>query len=78
MYALVFSAMTGRPLPAEVPAGWRERWTATGRDPLPKAYLDEPEDFPALSQAEEITHANAATVERARESVLPLIRKSGR
>lgn len=64
MYALVFSEMSGRPLPAEVPASWRERWGSTGAEPLPTSFLDAPEAFPPPRGAEEIAQRNAETVGR--------------
>jgi acetoin utilization protein AcuC len=71
MYGLVFSQMVNRPLPPEVPSAWRERWAGTGREPLPTAWVDPPEQFPPISEAPEIARRNAETVGRARAAVLP-------
>jgi acetoin utilization protein AcuC len=75
MYAIVFSQMADRPLPAELPAAWRQRWAASGRDSLPTAFLDSPADFPPPPHTPEIASRNAETVERARQAVLPLIQR---
>ena len=74
MYAVVFSQMTARPLPAEIPATWRDRWASTSPDPLPTRFVDPPADFPPAHRAAEITQCNAATVAQLRDDVLPLLK----
>jgi acetoin utilization protein AcuC len=40
-WAMVWSALSGRPLPAEVDAGWRAAWTGIAGCQLPSTWLDE-------------------------------------
>lgn len=69
MYALVFSQMSNRPLPAAIPETWRERWAPTSPEPLPTTFLDPPDEFPPTPRAEEILRKNAETVEAVRRAV---------
>jgi acetoin utilization protein AcuC len=71
-WAIVWLTMAGRPIPAELPLPWRDRWheeaTRSGGGPLPTTFLDDP----AIAGAEEpvVAGRNAATAERAIEAAL--------
>jgi acetoin utilization protein AcuC len=78
MYALVFADMSGRALPPETPAAWRERWGTTAPEPLPRLYLDPEEEFPPTARAADIRSRNAQTASRAREAVLPILQQRGK
>ena len=69
MYSVVFSQMTERPLPPSVPEAWRERWSASGPEPLPTQFVDPPEEFPPTPRADEIRQRNAETVREIRSAV---------
>ena len=65
-WAIVWSEMTGRPLPHEVPAAWHARWQPEAPSPLPHTMLDGPEDVPPAPAGAAAHVQNAATLERVR------------
>jgi len=70
-WALVWSELSGRALPEEVPAAWLDRWQAESPDALPLRFLDDPADFPAKPRRAEIARNNRRIVAQARRLFLP-------
>lgn len=78
-WAIVWSEMTGKPLPEELPAGWVERWTPAADGPLPPGVLDPPETARTIARREVIDRENSETVARVRELALsPRLRQAYR
>lgn len=50
-WAMVWCAMTGRPLPENLDAGWRQRWQGRAGGPLPDAMFDAPSPGPDATLA---------------------------
>jgi acetoin utilization protein AcuC len=69
MYALLLSQMVDRPLPVTVAAGWRERWSRPGAEPLPTAFVDPAEVASPGPRLAEIERRNRETVEQALRGV---------
>ena len=65
------------PVPAGVPAAWRERWAADavrhGQHPLPEQFLDGPGAAPV--ELPEIAERNRATVRHALAHTLRILRE---
>ena len=59
-WAMVWAVLAGRPLPAALPAAWRERWTARAGEPPPPDWLDEP----ATPDDADAAEADRETVDR--------------
>ncbi|HLQ36809.1 MAG TPA: acetoin utilization protein AcuC, partial [Planctomycetota bacterium] len=55
-WSMVWAAMTGRPLPPQIPAEWLRRWEARAGARLPRAWFDAPSPQPH--------HARAAAINR--------------
>lgn len=70
-WALVWSEISGRPLAERIPDAWLERWQPESAEPLPTAFLDNPEDFPAKPRRAEIERHNRQMVAQARRLFLP-------
>ncbi len=70
-WALVWSELSGRALPEEVPAAWRDRWQTESPAALPPRFLDDPADFPAKPRRAEIERHNRRVVAQARRLFLP-------
>lgn len=65
-WALLWAAMTGHELPAELPAAWREEWAARGIGDLPGMALDAPEDFEPQPRRRLVEGQNRAMLRRLR------------
>lgn len=63
-WAILWSEMTQRPLPAELPVSWRERWVGDPEDPMPSHFEDTSELSHPLPRRQEIERANDLTVSR--------------
>ncbi len=70
-WALVWSELSGRALPEDIPAAWLERWQAESQDILPLRFLDDPADFPAKPRRAAIERHNRRIVAQARRLFLP-------
>jgi acetoin utilization deacetylase AcuC-like enzyme len=70
-WALVWSEMSGRPLPERIPAAWLERWQPESKETLPTTFLDNPDDFPPRPRRAEIERHNRRVVAQARRLFLP-------
>jgi GNAT superfamily N-acetyltransferase len=70
-WALVWSELSGRPLPDQIPSAWLERWQPESKEQLPVTFLDQPEDFPRKPRREEIECHNRRIVAQARRLFLP-------
>lgn len=70
-WALVWSELSGRPLPEYIPSAWLERWQPESAEPLPTTFLDHPADFPAKPRRAEIERSNRQLVAQARRLFLP-------
>jgi acetoin utilization deacetylase AcuC-like enzyme len=70
-WALVWSEVSGRPLPENIPTAWLDRWQAESEEPLPTTFLDHLEDFPPKPRREEIEKHNRRVVAQARRLFLP-------
>jgi acetoin utilization deacetylase AcuC-like enzyme/GNAT superfamily N-acetyltransferase len=70
-WALVWSELSGRPLPEQIPPAWLERWQPESRELLPPTFLDHPADFPPKPRRAEIERYNRRVVAQARRLFLP-------
>ena len=70
-WSLVWSVLSGRPLPEKVPDAWLDRWQPESPDVLPLMFLDNPEDFPAIPRRAEIERHNRRILAQARRLFLP-------
>lgn len=70
-WALVWSELSGRPLPEKIPSTWLDRWQQESAEPLPTTFLDHPEDFSARPRRAEIERSNRQLVAQARRLFLP-------
>lgn len=70
-WALVWSEMSGRPLPEHIPTAWLESWQPESKTSLPTTFLDNPEDFPPKPRRAEIERHNRQVVAQARRLFLP-------
>jgi acetoin utilization protein AcuC len=77
VWSLVWLAATHRPVPAETPADWRERWAAEaaryGQAPLPMTF-----DDPSTETSPAAVEAIRRTVDEVRAAVLPRLVARGR
>ena len=62
-WAIVWSEMTGRPLPEHVPETWRERWQAESLEPLPVRFADSLDLSAPVARAAEVRRLNRETVQ---------------
>jgi acetoin utilization protein AcuC len=65
-WALVWMAMTGQRVPAEVDAGWRAAWQHRSPQPLPATFFDAPQ---TNGRHERAARANRATLDELRAAV---------
>jgi acetoin utilization deacetylase AcuC-like enzyme/GNAT superfamily N-acetyltransferase len=70
-WSLVWSELSGRTLPDKIPTAWLDRWQPECPDPLPRAFLDDPDDFPPKPRRAEIERHNRRVVAQARRLFLP-------
>ncbi len=70
-WALVWSELSGRPLPEELPPAWLDRWQPESQEQLPTMFLDNPQDFPPKPRQAEIERHNRRIVAQARRLFLP-------
>ncbi len=70
-WSLVWSELSGRPLPEKIPETWLDRWQPECPDPLPRKFLDNPDDFPPKPRRAEIERHNRRIVAQARRLFLP-------
>ncbi|MDI3299209.1 MAG: acetoin utilization protein AcuC [Bacillota bacterium] len=68
VWALLWSEMSGRPLPERIPGSWLERWQPLSPVPLPARFLDplpgEEGAFPPIPRRPAIEALNRRTVDR--------------
>ncbi len=60
-WAIVWSEMSGRPLPRELPSAWLARWSRDELEPLPRYFRDSPDTVHPVRQ-DEIESANRETL----------------
>ncbi len=70
-WALVWSELSGRPLPEHIPPAWLEHWQPESKEQLPTTFLDSPDDFPPKPRRLEIERHNRRIVAQARRLFLP-------
>jgi acetoin utilization protein AcuC len=70
-WAGLWSALSGRPLPDDVPAGWRSRWSGEANVELPRRMLDEDEPEPQ-SRRDLIRSQNRAVAGRLLDQLRPI------
>jgi acetoin utilization protein AcuC len=63
-WAIVWSEMSGRTLPLDLPPGWLARWSSDAQEPLPKTFRDNPDEVHSVRR-DEIESANRETLARA-------------
>lgn len=68
-WAILWSEMSDRPLPPELPRAWLERWRRDELEPLPQSFADAPNIVHPMSQ-DEIESAN-------RETLIQVMRANG-
>lgn len=74
-WSMVWSELSGRPLPERVPAPWLARWQPESPVPLGDAMLDDPAQYHEVPRRAEIAERNRLTARQAIEEALPLIRR---
>ncbi len=72
-WTLVWAALGGQAVPADVPQSWLDRWQPHAPVPLPRRMRDDPADYPPIPRAAEVTENNARLYERVLSGALPLI-----
>ena len=73
-WTLVWAALTGQRAENRIPRGWLERWQGESPVLLPERLRDEPDNFPAVPQCDEITATNRRMLESLRRTAMPLLR----
>lgn len=63
-WAIVWSEMSGRALPRELPPAWLARWSSDELEPLPRTFRDNPDTVHPMRR-EEIESANQETLAEA-------------
>jgi len=71
-WSLVWSEVSGRPLPETIPQEWLDRWQGKADGPIPAMFLDRLEDFPPKPRRAIITRQNRHTVAAVRSMLLPV------
>ncbi len=64
VWALLWSELSGRELPEEIPPDWRAEWEQEARVTLPEQFLDNPYMFEPVPRRAEIEDKNDRTVRR--------------
>ena len=70
-WTLVWAELSGQPLPAELPGGWRAAVERRAERPFPAAFRDDPTWFPPAPRRAAIEAANRQTVGLVRELAVP-------
>jgi acetoin utilization protein AcuC len=73
----VWAALSGQPVPRQVPFSWLDRWQGESPELLPTAMHDEPDAFGPVPRRAEIEATNRRTLEALRRQALPLLRGYG-
>ena len=68
-WAIVWSEMSRRPLPAEIPVPWLKRWEGDAEEPMPAHFEDAETLARAVPRRDEIDRANELTVSRLLQSI---------
>ncbi|HEX5051292.1 MAG TPA: acetoin utilization protein AcuC [Planctomycetota bacterium] len=59
-WAMVWSSLSGRPLPPRIDEGWRRRWQGRAGSPLPTEWYDDPHESPAHALAAAVNQRTVA------------------
>ena len=70
-WAAVWAAIADRPLPADVPASWLDRWRGQSPELLPTRMREEPDTFRAVERQFEISELNRQVAEGVAARGLP-------
>jgi acetoin utilization deacetylase AcuC-like enzyme len=74
-WAIVWGEMTGRGLPARLPARWCHAWAQRSLDaglgPLPAGFMDDVQDWPSIARRSEIRRINRQRLDLVRSLTLP-------
>jgi acetoin utilization protein AcuC len=72
-WAIVWSEMSGRPLPEELPAPWLRRWEGDAEEPMPAHFEDAETLARPTPRRDEIDHTNELTVSGLLQSIDMLV-----
>lgn len=76
-WAHLWSAVTGRALPAELPEPWRAEWEPRLGVELPRRSSDGPEDFPPQPKRAQVARRNQVVAWRVRDALDAIWRDTG-
>jgi acetoin utilization protein AcuC len=76
-WTLVWAALSGQQVPAELPPAWLDRWQDESPYVLPLQMHDSPDDYTQVPRRSEIEAINKRTLAELRRVALPLLRGWG-